>query len=220
MGSNPSTSASFLLSAEGWLDSNGVRRAIYREHDRNTHSKAGHEPSASASFFYCLGIPFLMKLAGLNIKNFVIVSGAYQRLSGEDKTLDQRAEGDISLGDAVLERIPKINKVEVFYYQTDIDKRKDRPFFYQSPTTYWGYRLGCEVIAGAFIVWETRYGWVWEDETKSKLDQKSLIKLYETRYIPGQTIYLETRKPHKSADVVIDNNDFENPRIKLKSPGG
>ena len=113
-------------------------------------------------------------MAGLNIKNFVIVSGAYQRLSGEDETLDQRAEGQIALGDFLLERIPKINKVEVFYYQTDIDKKKDKPFFYQSPTTYWGYRLGCEVVAGAFIVWETRYGWIWNEDRTELIDDKTV----------------------------------------------
>ncbi len=111
-------------------------------------------------------------MCGLNIKNFVIVSGAYQRLVGEDDILDQRAEFQAGLGDVVLERIPKINKVEAFYYQTDIDKSKDKPFFYQSPTTYWGYRLGCEVIAGAFIVWETRYGWVWNEDRTELVDDK------------------------------------------------
>ena len=111
-------------------------------------------------------------MCGLNIKNFVIVSGAYQRLCGDDETLDQRAEGQVALGDVVLERIPKINKVEGFYYQTDIDKKKDRPFFFQSPTTYWGYRLGCEVVAGAFIVWETRYGWVWNEDRTELIDDK------------------------------------------------
>lgn len=113
-------------------------------------------------------------MCGVNIKNFVIVSGAYQRLAGEGDILDQRAEGQVSLGDVVLERIPKVNKVEVFYYQTDIDKKKDKPFFFQSPTTYWGYRLGCEVIAGAFIVWETRYGWIWNDNKTKLLDDKTV----------------------------------------------
>ena len=113
-------------------------------------------------------------MCGVNIKNFVIVSGAYQRLVGEDDILDQRAEGQVSLGDVVLERIPKVNKVEVFYYQTDIDKKKDKPFFFQSPTTYWGYRLGCEVIAGAFIVWETRYGWVWNEDRTELIDDKAV----------------------------------------------
>ncbi len=37
---------------------------------------------------------------------------------------------------------------------------------------------------------------------------------YRTRYIPGQKIYLNTCQPRARADVLIDNNDLMNPRIR------
>lgn len=43
--------------------------------------------------------------------------------------------------------------------------------------------------------------------------RKSIIHRYETRYIPGQRIYLRQAKPQSIADIVIDNNDPINPQI-------
>ncbi len=37
--------------------------------------------------------------------------------------------------------------------------------------------------------------------------------VYAKRYIPGQKIYFKEAKPQNGADVVIDNNDYSNPRI-------
>jgi uncharacterized cupin superfamily protein len=113
-------------------------------------------------------------LLGCNIANLFIVSGSYQRLGGKGAELDQRAEGTAAVGQKVIERIPKIKKVEAFYYQTDINKKEKRPFFYQSPTTYWGYRLGIEVVAHTFIIWETRYGWVLNKEGTEYVDNKTV----------------------------------------------
>ncbi len=116
--------------------------------------------------------------AGVNIKDFFTVDCRYQMLVGEKDTADnrlkdQRFEGVVNVGDVLLERIPKVNKVEAFYSQSDIDNDDEfRRIFYQSPTTYWGYRLGCEVIAGAYIIWETRYGWIWNEEQTDLLDDK------------------------------------------------
>ncbi len=36
---------------------------------------------------------------------------------------------------------------------------------------------------------------------------------YERKYIPGQKLYFEDVNPKNLADLIIDNNDFENPRI-------
>ena len=38
---------------------------------------------------------------------------------------------------------------------------------------------------------------------------------YERKYIPGQKLYFEEIKPEKLADIVIDNTNFESPRIIL-----
>jgi len=113
-------------------------------------------------------------LLGCNIANLLIVSGSYQRLGGEGAELDQRAEGTAAVGSKVIERIPKIKKVEAFYYQTNINKTEKRPFFYQSPFTYWGYRLGIEVVAHTFIIWETRYGWVLNKDGTEYVDNKTV----------------------------------------------
>jgi uridine kinase len=36
---------------------------------------------------------------------------------------------------------------------------------------------------------------------------------YRNKYIPGQQIYLNESKPYKSASIVIDNNNFNNPVV-------
>lgn len=91
---------------------------------------------------------------GVSIAGFVLVSGSYQWLGGDNQK-DQRLEADAEVGEKIIKFIPKITKAQLFYSQTDID----RNFFYQTPTTYWGYRLGVEVLSSAYILWETRYGW-------------------------------------------------------------
>lgn len=43
---------------------------------------------------------------------------------------------------------------------------------------------------------------------------QEILDRYRRRYIPGQQLYLRDAKPAEKADLVIDNNDFENPTIK------
>ncbi|UCD04989.1 MAG: uridine kinase [candidate division WOR-3 bacterium] len=43
--------------------------------------------------------------------------------------------------------------------------------------------------------------------------KEEIIHRYEKRYIPGQRIYLREAKPQRVADIVIDNNDPNNPEI-------
>ncbi len=45
--------------------------------------------------------------------------------------------------------------------------------------------------------------------------QEKIRQAYEKKYIPGQMIYLETVRPFDLADILVDNNDFENPMIRL-----
>ncbi len=42
-------------------------------------------------------------------------------------------------------------------------------------------------------------------------DINLLLEKYEKRYIPGQMIYIQEESPKSKAELVIDNNDFENP---------
>lgn len=43
-----------------------------------------------------------------------------------------------------------------------------------------------------------------------------IIEKYNQRYMPGQKIYFQDANPKEVADIVIDNNDFENPFIVKK----
>jgi len=52
---------------------------------------------------------------------------------------------------------------------------------------------------------------------------ENLKERYLKRYISGEKLYLELCKPRERAAVVIDNNDFNNPKIikgilPLKTP--
>ena len=47
--------------------------------------------------------------------------------------------------------------------------------------------------------------------------QEEIIYKYNQRYIPGQQIYLKTVQPQEKADIVIDNNDYNHPKI-IKAP--
>src|SRR5690606_35847895 len=75
---------------------------------------------------------------GFNIANAFIIDGAYQYLIGKRDT-DQRFEATASLGDIILQKIPKINKAEAYYYKTDIGNFNDA-FFEKTEFMYWGYR--------------------------------------------------------------------------------
>jgi phosphoglycolate phosphatase-like HAD superfamily hydrolase/uridine kinase len=45
-------------------------------------------------------------------------------------------------------------------------------------------------------------------------DPKTVIKKYDEKYLPAQAKYLKEYPPEKMADMIIDNNDWEYPRIK------
>jgi uridine kinase len=47
-------------------------------------------------------------------------------------------------------------------------------------------------------------------------DQKQLIEKYNKRYLPAQSMYLSDVKPKELVNMVIDHNDFKNPRILLE----
>ena len=43
--------------------------------------------------------------------------------------------------------------------------------------------------------------------------EEEITKRYKKRYIPGEKIYLEKCLPKDKAQIVIDNNDYLNPKI-------
>jgi uridine kinase len=48
-------------------------------------------------------------------------------------------------------------------------------------------------------------------------DAAAVRQRYESRYIPGQRLYLEQEQPRHFADIVVSNNDFSNPRLEHAS---
>ncbi len=46
----------------------------------------------------------------------------------------------------------------------------------------------------------------------------SIRKQYAKRYMPGQRIYLDGVRPERIANVVVDNNDLDNPRVLSYRP--
>jgi uridine kinase len=49
-------------------------------------------------------------------------------------------------------------------------------------------------------------------------DMEELRTLYEKRYIPGQKLYHIHADPKRNSDLIIDNTNPSNPRIKYTSP--
>lgn len=46
---------------------------------------------------------------------------------------------------------------------------------------------------------------------------EEIASLILKKYIPGQKLYLESVHPQSLADVVIDNNDFTQPRKRERT---
>ncbi|MEW6036557.1 MAG: hypothetical protein AB1529_08150 [Candidatus Micrarchaeota archaeon] len=43
--------------------------------------------------------------------------------------------------------------------------------------------------------------------------EEGIRQMYEKRYIPGQKLYFAACNPKEQADILVDNNDFDNPKI-------
>ena len=50
---------------------------------------------------------------------------------------------------------------------------------------------------------------------ESKEEQELVDEKYRLRYIPGQKMYLKEAQPRECADIVIDNSDFDEPRLNI-----
>lgn len=109
---------------------------------------------------------------GFNILDFVVLDGRGQYLIGKedstgDKSTDFNVDATLSFGEVLISKIPKINQIQLFYYQTDIEGN----LFQKSISTHWGYTLGVEVIQGASLIWRTDYGWK-KDKNGKWIDDK------------------------------------------------
>jgi hypothetical protein len=108
-----------------------------------------------------------------DIAGLFTIRGTYQCLVSDDtipldvRPIDQRFEGSAGIGDALIQKIPKIKHIEGFICKKDIKRTDMNPrtaqldkdaFFQITPNMYWGYRLGVEVLPNTAIIWESRYG--------------------------------------------------------------
>jgi hypothetical protein len=111
-----------------------------------------------------------------NIENLVTVGGSYQYMIGDSSYKDQRLDLTAALGNAILSKIPKVNRAEVYMskkniQQTIMSRNNVIPivydaFFQRTPYFYYGYRLGLEITKGASLLWDARYGFKWDSQNK------------------------------------------------------
>ncbi|MBN1577192.1 MAG: hypothetical protein JW913_11605 [Chitinispirillaceae bacterium] len=100
---------------------------------------------------------------GFNIADVLLIQGDYQYMVGKKETsTDQRFEALGSLGALLLDKIPKLNRAEIYYYKSRIGIEEDE-FFEKTPFMYFGYRVGFEIAAGASLIWDARYGYEYDD---------------------------------------------------------
>jgi hypothetical protein len=123
---------------------------------------------------------------GFNIVNILSISGSYQYLAGKDNRKDQRLELSGGVGDALLKRIPKITKAEVYLDKRNIGStvmgidstgaiRYDG-FFDPTPSYYYGYRIGVAITQGACLILDTRFGYQWDINDRLVPDNNVSIK--------------------------------------------
>jgi hypothetical protein len=114
---------------------------------------------------------------GLDAGSFMSVSGAYQYMAGRgDSSKDQRFEATAALGSIIVNRIPRLKRLEAYIYKINIGSditRYDtagapilnaagRPtydrFFERTSDMYYGYRFGFAITQGATLIWDSRFG--------------------------------------------------------------
>jgi uridine kinase len=78
---------------------------------------------------------------------------------------------------------------------------------------YWDYSIFLEVDFEISVPRAVKRDVI---QSGGKLDWETTLAKYNQRYIPGQKIYLVEAQPQAFADVVMDNNDFLNPRLIVK----
>ncbi len=131
---------------------------------------------------------------GGNIANVLILDGMYQYMVGKekitnDKVKDQRIEATASIGDLIIQKIPRLDRAELYFVKNHVGSvdvvdtatqklRKDK-FFERTEFMYWGYRAGFEITKGASLIWDSRFGW--------KTDENG--KLVKNNFVTVQTAF-------------------------------
>jgi hypothetical protein len=132
---------------------------------------------------------------GFDINNVLVIDGAYQYLKGstaEDK--DQRFEVTGNIGSLILNKIPKVKKLEAYLYKThiggDIVKYDSTgtplrsadgnltydKFFERTPFMYFGYRLGFEISSGATLLCDARFGYTRDSRGKLQANNNIMVQ--------------------------------------------
>ncbi|MBN1308785.1 MAG: hypothetical protein JXA18_12755 [Chitinispirillaceae bacterium] len=103
---------------------------------------------------------------GFNIADVLLIQGDYQYMVGKhEASTDQRFEAVGSLGEMLLDKIPKLNRAEIYYYKSRIGIEDDE-FFEKTPFMYFGYRVGFEIAPGATLIWDARHGYRHDENGK------------------------------------------------------
>jgi hypothetical protein len=135
---------------------------------------------------------------GFNVMDVIVIEGNYQYMVGKKSKkdsvspLDQRIEGSVKVGDMIVSRIPKINRVEGYVQKKNImrapmyDKNGNQKtdsngdpvydtFFEKTPYLYYGFRVGVEIAPGATVIWDSRYGYAYN--TNNVLESNNNIMI-------------------------------------------
>ncbi|HEX2957659.1 MAG TPA: hypothetical protein VHO70_12565 [Chitinispirillaceae bacterium] len=123
---------------------------------------------------------------GFNIANVLTIDGSYQYMVGQDRdNTDQRFEITSSIGDLIMQKIPKINRLEAYYTKTEIGnyitkiditgKKCYDKFFDETPFMYYGYRLGFEITQGASLICDWRFGY--KTKSSGKLASNNFLSV-------------------------------------------
>jgi uridine kinase len=88
--------------------------------------------------------------------------------------------------------------------------------FLQKPALFrhWDLRVYLSIEAADVLHRGTIRDQAWMDSAAAAAER------YRTYYIPGEQLYLAEVRPAERADIVIDNHDFEAPRIVRDVPRG
>jgi hypothetical protein len=135
-------------------------------------------PAAKSESLDSVNLNGVFGALGLNIANALVIGGNYQLLYGSDtnaygeKNMDQRFEATANLGDMIVQKIPKLSKLEGYFAKNNIQRSyspitgKHDGFFDKTPEMYYGYRLGIKISEGAALIWDARYGWKYDKNNK------------------------------------------------------
>jgi uridine kinase len=77
---------------------------------------------------------------------------------------------------------------------------------------YWDFKIFLE------IDFETSLERALKRDLALLESEEEVRKRYRERYIPAQKMYLESEKPREKADIIINNNDYANPTLKVQNP--